>query len=263
MIGIRALWNYRGFIAGSVKREFKSRYLNSALGVSWVVIQPLAMILVYTLIFSSVMQARLPGVDSTFAYSIYLCAGILTWGLFAEITGRSVTIFLDNANLLKKINFPRLCLPVTVISSALINFAIIFGLFISFLVISGNFPGWVFLWMLPLLAIQVIFSIGLGITLGVLNVYFRDVGQAFGVVLQFWFWLTPIVYPASILSDTLKTLQQYNPMAGLISSYQNLLVLGQAPQWGSLKLVVILGVVLCVWGLLSFRRHGGELVDEL
>src|SRR3546814_13093902 len=86
------------------------------------------------------MRAKLPGIDSTFAYSIYLCAGLLTWGLFAEIVGRSQNVFLEHANLLKKLSFPRLCLPVTLVLSSLVNFAIIFGLFTAFLVISGNFP---------------------------------------------------------------------------------------------------------------------------
>lgn len=260
---LRPVWAYRGFVLSSVKREFKSKYLNSALGICWVVLQPLSMILVYTLIFSNVMQARLPGIDNTFAYSIYLCAGVLTWGLFTEITGRSVNIFLENANLLKKISFPKLCLPVIAISSALVNFTIIFGLFCIFLAVTGNFPGWVMLWILPLLGIQIMFSIGLGIVLGVANVFFRDVGQAFNVILQFWFWLTPIVYPASILNDTLKALLQFNPMAGLISSYQNLLLLGQPPEWQPLLPITLLGALLCTWGLFSFKRHGGELVDEL
>src|SRR5690554_2325146 len=105
------LWLYRGFIFGTVKREFQAKYLNSLLGVAWTVIQPLAMIIVYTLIFSQIMQAKLPGVDNTFGYSIYLCSGILTWGLFAEISGRGQNLFLENANLLKKLSFPWFCLP--------------------------------------------------------------------------------------------------------------------------------------------------------
>ena len=108
---LKALWTYRGFILGSVKREFQSKYSNSLLGAAWNVLNPLAMIVVYTMIFSQVMKARLAGVNSTFAYSIYLCAGILTWGLFAEITSRALNVFIENANLLKKLSFPRLCLP--------------------------------------------------------------------------------------------------------------------------------------------------------
>lgn len=257
------LWAYRGFILGSVKREFQSKYRNSMLGAAWTVINPLAMIVVYTVIFAQVMRARLPGVDSTFAYSIYLCAGVLTWGLFAEITGRAQNIFLEHANLLKKLSFPRLCLPVVVVLNAGLNFAIIFGLFSIFLLITGNFPGWAYLALIPLLAIQIAFSIGLGITLGVLNVFFRDVGQLFGVVLQFWFWLTPIIYSVTLLPESIRPFMAYNPMAGLMAAYQAILVKGQWPQWQSLWLVTLLALLFCALGMRLFRNHAGEMVDEL
>jgi lipopolysaccharide transport system permease protein len=260
---IKALWAYRGFIVGSVKREFQSKYRNSLLGAAWTVLNPLAMIVVYTVIFAQVMRARLPGVESTFAYSIYLCAGVLTWGLFAEITGRAQNMFLDNANLIKKLNFPRLCLPVTVVANAGLNFAIVFGLFTAFLIISGNFPGWAYLALIPVLTIQVVFAIGLGITLGVLNVFFRDVGQFFGIFLQFWFWLTPIVYSATILPERLQPLMLLNPMARLTGAYQTILVNGQWPNWYSLWPVVVLSLVLCAIGMRLYRAHAGEMVDEL
>lgn len=195
----RSLRSYRGFIFGSVKREFQTRYRNSLFGALWTVLNPLSMIVVYTVIFSQIMRARLPGVEDGLAYSVYLCAGLLTWGLFAEITTRSQSMFLENANLLKKISFPRICLPVITLLNAGVNFAIILGLFFGFLLISGRLPGMALLALIPLLMLQVLFAAGLGMLLGVLNVFFRDVGQMFGICLQFWFWLTPIVYPLSIL----------------------------------------------------------------
>ena len=260
---IRPLWAYRGFIIGSVKREYQSKYRNSLLGAVWTVINPLAMIIVYTVIFSQIMQAKLPGVDTTFTYSIYLCAGVLTWGLFAEIASRAQNTFLENANLLKKLSFPRLCLPVIVVANAGLNFAIIFGLFSAFLVLSGNFPGWHFLALLPVLAILVTFAIGLGITLGVLNVFFRDVGQFFSIFLQFWFWLTPIVYPVSILPERIQPYMQLNPMARLIDAFQVILVSSQWPDWYNLWPVIVLAMILCLIGFGLFRRHAGEMVDEL
>jgi len=260
---LRSLWGYRGFIFGSVKREFQSKYRNSLLGAAWTVINPLAMIIVYTVIFSQVMRAKLPGIDTAFAYSIYLCAGVITWGLFAEITGRAQNVFLEHANLLKKLSFPRLCLPVILVLNAGVNFLIIFGLFTAFLVISGNFPGWVYFAIIPLLIIQIAFAVGLGITLGVLNVFFRDIGQLFGVVLQFWFWLTPIVYPVTILPQSLRPLMDLNPMAGLVGAYQTILVTGQWPVWQSLWFVTLLSILMCGLGIRMFRKHAGEMVDEL
>lgn len=254
---------YRGFILGSVKREFQLKYRNSLLGAAWTVLNPLAMIVVYTVIFAQVMRARLPGVDSAFAYGVYLCAGILTWGLFAEIAGRSQNIFLENANLLKKLSFPRICLPVIVVLSAMLNFAIIFTLFTAFLVLSGNFPGWVFLGIIPVLAVQIIFAAGLGMVLGVLNVFFRDVGQFFGIFLQFWFWFTPIVYPLAIVHEKVRTLIAWNPMVPVVTAYQGILVNGIAPQWTSLIPITLMGVALCIFGARLFRKRAGEMVDEL
>ena len=260
---LRALWAYRGFILGSVQREFQSKYRNSLLGAAWTVINPLAMIVVYTVIFSQLMRAKLPGLDTTFGYSIYLCAGTLTWGLFAEITGRAQNTFLENANLLKKLSFPRLCLPVVVVASAVINFTIIFGLFSAFLLTTGSFPGIAYLAMVPLLGILVGFAVGLGMTLGVLNVFFRDVGQFFGIFVQFWFWLTPIVYPVNVLPERVKSLMTLNPMAPLMGGFQAVLAAGQWPDWKSLVYPAMLAVLFCLIGMRLFRRHGGDMVDEL
>ncbi len=258
-----SIWTYRSFIYGSVKREFQSRYRNSLLGAAWTVINPLAMIVVYTLIFTQIMRAKLPGIESQYAYSIYLCTGVLTWGYFAEIVTRSQNVFIENANLIKKINFPRLCLPVVIVANASLNFLIIFGLFTLFLTFSGSFPGFVYLALIPLLIIQVAFSIGLGMTLGVLNVFFRDVGQFFSVVIQFWFWLTPIVYPAAILPDSVRGYLAYNPMVNLMVAYQDVVVYGRLPEWTSLWPLTLLAIFFCIWGLLLFRKRSGEMVDEL
>ena len=259
----RTLWAYRGFIRGSVQREFQSKYRNSLLGAAWNIINPLAMIVVYTVIFAQVMRAKLPGVDSTFAYSIYLCSGVLTWGLFTEMVGRSQNMFLDNANFLKKISFPRITLPITVVANAGLNFAIVFGLFLAFLVISGNFPGWVAVAIVPILVLQIAFAMGLGMVLGVLNVFFRDVGQFFGIFLQFWFWLTPIVYPANILPEAIKPFMAINPIAPVMAAYQGILVNQQWPQWASLWPTALLAAALCLLGLHLFKKNVGEMVDEL
>ncbi|MCO5786555.1 ABC transporter [Pseudomonas sp. G11-1] len=260
---LHSLWHYRGFVLGSVQREFQTRYRNSLLGALWTIINPLAMIIVYTVIFSRLMQARLPGVDNDLAYGIYLCAGLLTWGLFAEIIGRSQSVFLEHATLLKKLSFPRICLPLVVVLNALLNFAIIFCLFLGFLLVTGNFPGWVVIAILPVLLIQIVFAVGLGIILGVLNVFFRDVGQMTGIVLQFWFWFTPIIYPPSILPESAAALLKWNPMVPLIQSYQGIFVQGAWPQWSALWPMTLISVLLCLFALSLFRKRSGEMVDEL
>ncbi|KQQ33881.1 ABC transporter [Duganella sp. Leaf126] len=269
---LRALWHSRGFVRSSVRREFEARYRNTMLGAAWSVLHPLAMILVYTVIFSQVMHGKLAG-DSRdpgtlgelgrYSYSIYLCAGILCWGLFAEIVTRAQNMFIENANLLKKASFPRICLPVIVAGNALLNFAIIFGLFTVFLLGCGRFPGPVFALLLPLLLLEVALALGLGLVLGVLNVFFRDVGQFCQIFIQFWFWLTPIVYPAAILPPALRALLVFNPMAAVTGGFQDVLLHGRAPDWASLLPAALCALALGALGLRLLRRRGGDMGDEL
>lgn len=172
-------------------------------------------------------------------------------------------MFIENANLLKKLRFPKVCLPIVVICCAVLNFLIVFGLFTVFLVASGNFPGLVFLALLPLTALLVAFAIGLGLVIGVLNVFFRDVGQGFTIVLTFWFWLTPIVYAPSVLPGWTQSLVAFNPMASFMAAVQGVLVEKTWPVWNSLSYMMASSALLCLLGVRLFRRHAGEMVDEL
>jgi lipopolysaccharide transport system permease protein len=260
---LKALWAYRGFVLGMVARDFRGRYLGSALGAAWAVLNPLAQILIYTLVFSRVMQARLPNVQDTMAYSLYLCAGLLTWNYFVEVLLRSQTVFLEQANMLKKVSFPRVTLPSYVFLSATVNFAIIWGLFLAFLLVSGRWPGWVLLALLPLLVIQQMLAAGLGLMLGVINVFFRDVAHAVGVGLQFWFWLTPIVYPVSAVPEVVRKLIAWNPVYPLIASYQRIIVERQWPLWSDLGLVAVVATAVAVISDTAFRHLAGAMVDEL
>ncbi|MFH8135001.1 ABC transporter permease [Pantoea osteomyelitidis] len=260
---LQAVYKYRGFILGSVVREFQTRYKTSMLGALWLLIQPLAMILVYTLVFSQVMRARLPGEGGTYAYSIYLCIGIITWGLFAEIVGRGQNIFIESAGLIKKLNFPRICLPIIITLTALLNFIIIFSIFIIFLVIDGSFHFLSIVHIIPLLIIQIFFSIGLGISLGVINVFFRDVGQFVGIMLQFWFWFTPIVYVMSTLPEWAQGILKYNPLATLVDNYQKIIIHQETIDWSAMLPVIVITLCLCLLGIYLFKRHAADMVDEL
>jgi lipopolysaccharide transport system permease protein len=259
----RALWNYKGFIGGMVARDFRSRYLNSVLGSIWAVIKPLVMIVIYTLIFSQVMRARLPGTADTLGYSLYLTAGILPWGFFAEVITRCQGIFLEQGNLIKKTAFPRTSLPLIAFLSALINFAIIFGIFLVFLAAVGRWPGLSLLGFLPLLVLQLGLAMGLGTFLGTINVFFRDVGHSLEVILQFWFWLTPIVYPAAAVPERLRFLLTINPLYAVFKGYQDIVLTHAWPDWSSLWPLAILTLVCLVLGYTGFRRLSGEMVDQL
>ena len=122
------IWRWRGFIFESVKRDFRRKYSNSIAGTLWAIFNSLALILMYTFIFSEVMRSKILGFDSKYSYSIYLCSGILIWGVFSEILTRMLNVFIEYANFIKKIKFPRACLPIIVTLTSLVNFFIIFTL---------------------------------------------------------------------------------------------------------------------------------------
>ena len=260
---LRALWAYGGFVAGMVARDFRGRYLGSVLGASWAVLNPVAQILIYTLVFSQVMRARLPNIQDTLAYGLYLCAGILTWSYFVEVLTRSQTVFLEQANMLKKASFPRVTLPAYVFFSATVNFTLVWGLFLAFLYLSGRWPGWVLVGLLPLLVVQQALAVGLGLALGVINVFFRDVAHAIAIGLQFWFWLTPIVYPLSVVPDGVRDVMTWNPLYALVDSYQGIVVEHRWPAWSHLWLVLAVTLAVTVIAESVFRRLGPAMVDEL
>ncbi len=257
------LWRYRGFIVGMVKREFRARYLNSVLGSLWAILQPLGVITIYAVVFGALMQPRLPGVDDRMTYGIFLCAGVITWGMFTEVVTRCLHVFIEQANLLKKVSFPRATLPAIVVLSATLNFSIVFGLLLLFLGVAGRFPGWSIVALLPILVVQQSLALGLGMALGVLNVFFRDVAHAVAVLLQFWFWCTPIVYPQQILSVPLQRLLHLNPLTGIVMAYQQIVIRGGWPDWAQLPVPVLSAAVALTAGVMVFRRLSDEMVDYL
>ena len=260
---LQALWRYRGFVAASVAREFQVRSRGSALGFVWNLIGPIGNVVVFTIIFAQVMRARLPGVGDIFGYGIFLCSGVFAWGLFVEIVQRGVGMFIEHGNLLKKASFPKSSLPLIVVLSALVNFAVAFGVFMVFLVVTGRFPGWVALSAIPVIALLVVFATGLATFLGTLNVYSRDVGQAVTILMQFWFWLTPIVYPIAAVPDFVRDGFAFNPMAPIVVALQSIFVEGLAPRWESLVLPILAAAVALLAGAMTFRANADDIADEL
>lgn len=209
------------------------------------------------------MRARLAGVNDTLAFGVFLCAGVITWGFFSELLNRCQYIFIEQANLLKKVRFPRITLPVTLLLTTGLNFIIIFSIFISFLLLTGRFPGIAILGFFPLLLIQTGLALGLGLCLGTLNVFFRDIGHFIGIVLQFWFWLTPIVYPISILPEQIREIIQLNPMTQIVLAYQQIVLHNEWPTWSQFNYHIVATIFFMAAGSLIFIRLSGDIVDEL
>ena len=258
-----SLWGFRHFIYGSVRREFQTRYANSLFGFAWPFLQPAVMILIYTVVFSQLMQAKIPGVQSEGSYSIFLCAGLIAWNMNAELLTRFTVLFIENANLIKKVSFPWFCLPVITVAGGVINHLIMATILLVIVVGLSGASWLVCLHLLPLMALLVFFASGLGLVMAVVNVFFRDVGQLLGLGLQLWFWLTPVVYPVSILPSYAQRLIQFNPMLPIVQAYQSLLTLGVQPRYESLAYPFILAILFWLMALRIINRRLSDVIDEL
>ena len=258
-----AAWMYRGFIFTSIKNEFKSRFARSKIGGVWMVLNPLLQVLMYALVLSAVLSVKLPGIDDQFAYSIYLTAGFLAWGLFSEIVLKCLTIFIDNGNLMKKMVFPKICLPLIIVGSVLVNNVLLLVAIIAIFALLGHYPGFSALWLPVLFVVPIVFGLGLGLIIGVLNVFLRDVGQVVPVMLQFGFWFTPIIYTPNIIPEAYRDWLVFNPMYHVTSAFQNILVFGKAPEWFELGIVTLISVALLALAFFIFRRASAEMVDVL
>jgi lipopolysaccharide transport system permease protein len=259
---LHAAWRYRGFVVSSIVNDFRSRLARSRLGTAWVVLHPLAQALIFATVLSGVLASRLEGVDNKFAYAVYLLSGILCWNLFVEIVSRCISVFIDNASLLKKMQFPRISLPLIVIGSALVNNLALLGVLLVLLPVLGFYPTLYWAWLPVLIVLTVALATGLGLLLGTLNVFARDIGQVMTVVLQFWFWVTPIVYPLNVLPSEFKVSLVFNPVAPLVMAYHDVIVYQRAPGT-ALWLPAIVAVVLLAISLAVFRRASAEMVDAL
>lgn len=260
---LRSLWQYRHFVFSSIRNELVTRFTRSKLGGLWVIINPLAQVAIYALILGNVLAAKLPGIDNKYAYPIYLMSGLLAWTLFSEIIGRCLNLFIEQGNLMKKMQFPHITLPAIVLGSNLLNNALLFICMLGIFALLGHHFSIAMLWLLPLTIILSGFALGLGLALGVTNVFARDLGHAVPIILQIWFWLTPIVYPAAIIPEDYRHWMAFNPVHHLTAAYQDILVYGRPPEVGGLVVIGVSSLLLLLLSLFLFRRSSEEMVDVL
>lgn len=256
-------WRYRYFILSSIKTEFQARFVRSRLGALWMILHPLAQVLIFAFVLSAVLSTKLPGIESRYGYAIYLMAGILGWSLFAEIVNRCLTLFIDNGNLLKKMVFPRMALPFIVTGSAVVNNALLLIAIFAIFGALGHLPKVVVVWLPLVMLVNIALALGCGLALGVLNVFLRDIGQAIPVVMQFLFWLTPIVYMRHIIPEPYRGWLMLNPLVPVVAAYQEILVYGRPPDWFGLGIIGLVAAAALGLALLLFRKASPEMVDLL
>jgi lipopolysaccharide transport system permease protein len=224
---------------------------------------PLAQVLIYALILSQIMAAKLPEVQSQYAYPIYLLSGIAGWTLFSEILSRLLTVFIDNGNLLKKMAFPKLSLPLITIGSAIINFILLFLMMFIVFAFLGHMPVHALQWLPILILLTVGLATGMGLFLGILNVFIRDIGQVMTIILQFWFWLTPIVYMVSVIPEKYHWFIMLNPMTAITMGYHNILLYDKAPDFTLLLYPIVLSIVFLGLSMVLFLKANEEMADVL
>lgn len=259
---LKDVLRYRGLIYAITLRELKSRYAGSTFGALWLIVPPVFMVFIYTVIFSRLLEARMPGIEHHYAYSIYLCAGLTTWNLLLELVQRGKGVFLEHSNLIKKSDFPKFILFIPVIAVALLNTAILLALVLGFMFFSGYPIGFSILQIFVLLGITVVLGIGIGALLATLNVFFRDIGQLTDVFFQALFWATPIVYPISVLSEQVQRMLSWNPVFPLVVSAQKILL---AEGFSRMLLVypLVFGLIALLLAVLLYKRSYNDLLDQI
>lgn len=260
---LRAIYAYRLFIVSSIKNELHIRFVRSKLGALWIVIHPLMQVLIFALILSEVLSAKLPGIDNKYAYALYLMAGTMCWALFSDTVTKGLQLFIDNGNLMKKMAFPRVCLPLIAAGTTLVNNLMLLAAILLVFALLGHIPDLHMLWLPVLILITLMLAMGLGLLVGTMNVFMRDIGQVVPVVLQALFWLTPVVYNVNILPERAQFWFKLNPLYPLVTSYQKIMVYGKPPLWSELGILVGVSLVLLLIALVVFRRASPEMVDVL
>lgn len=260
---LNAVWRFRLFILSSIKAELRSRFARSKLGAMWFILHPLAQAAIFALVLTEVLGAKLQGVDTKGAYAIYLLAGMAAWGLFSEILNRCIGIFIEYGSTMKKISFPRICLPLIVWGAALVNHLLLLLAIVIVLAFFGRSPTIAWIALLPGMLLISMLAFGLGLLLGTFNVFSRDVAQVMSVVVQIWFWLTPIVYPLEAVPPALKAFIALNPIAPLVGVYQQVLMYERWPDPATLIIPFSLALCLFVLAFVVFQRASSEIVDAL
>ena len=247
---IKELYDYREMLSNLVKKDLKVRYKGSVLGFLWTFLNPLLQLIVYTIVFSTIMKVNID------KFYIYLFIGLIPWLFFATCIQAGSTSILMNKDLIKKIYFPRIILPISTVNSAFMN------MFYSMIVSGIGFSKYVLL--LPLAMImQYILVLGMTFIFSALNVYFRDLEYILNIIVMIWFYLTPIVYEIKMIPERFRFWFYLNPMTGIINFYRNILYYKRMPSFNSFGGILIYGIIMIIIGYFVFEKLQKNFAEEL
>ena len=255
-VDFKELWEYREFLYFFTWRDVKLRYKQTGLGIAWAIIQPLFLMIVFSLFFGGLAQIPSDGVP----YPLFSLAALLPWTLFAEGMTRSTISMVSNANIMTKVYFPRLIMPVASIMSPLVDFCVAFGILIIMMAYYGFVPTLNVIFLPLLVVFAMMTSLAVGLWLSALNVKYRDFQYTVPFLIQIWMFASPVVYPASMVPEQFRFLYALNPMTGVIEGFRWAL-LGTNPP--TTMIFISLGVViaLLVSGVFYFRRMEQYFAD--
>jgi lipopolysaccharide transport system permease protein len=248
-IDLKEIWEYRELLQAFVVRDIKVRYKQTALGAAWAVIQPLLMMVVFTLFFGKLAKIPSEGIP----YPIFSYAALLPWTLFAEGLTRSTSSMISNAGIMTKVYFPRLILPISGVVSPLVDFAIAFVILLGMMLYFGFYPTVNIIWLPAFIILALATSLGVGLWLSALNVQYRDFQYTVPFLIQLWLFASPVVYPSTLLPEPYRMIYGLNPMAGVIEGFRWAL-LGTSPPSSLILISVVVVIAILVSGAFYFRR---------
>lgn len=259
-LNLRDLWLYRELVFFMVWRDVKVKYKQTLLGMAWAVIQPVMTMLVFTFLFDKVAKLPTDGMP----YPVFAFAALLPWGLFVTALNQGSRSLVAHNNMVTKIYFPRLILPMASVFAGLVDFAIAFVILIGLMCYYQVTPAWHALWTLPLfLLLAIVTALGVALWLSAINVKYRDVNQALPFLTQFWLFVTPVAYSASVISEKWQIVYSLNPLAGVVNGFRwALLGSGNRPDI-TLWVSAAISILIFVSGLFYFRSMEKTFADTI
>ena len=256
-IGLKELWEYRELLYFLTWRDVKVRYKQTALGALWAIIQPFFLMVVFSLFFG-----RLAGVPSDgIPYPIFTFCALLPWQLFAHALTESSNSLIANERLITKVYFPRLVVPIAAVLGGLVDFVVAFVILLGMMAYYKIVPTWAIVTLPAFILLAIMTALGVGLRLSALNVQYRDVRYTINFLIQIWLFVTPVVYPSSIIPAAWRPLYGLNPMAGVVEGFRWALLGKSEPPGVLLAVSVVMVMLILIGGLYYFRRMEQEFAD--